>query len=157
MPWTSKQYLWKSKAKGHQLSRGGPSNRQKELYKNCATRCSVNFKIKWQAKTTGPKYRLYLRFRKKGNILGLGHVLYTCECDDERACYLIIKKHVYSKTKYVNIPSFHHFNSPLKLKFRQSTFVFWQKVVWKGLRINKRGIQGSACTPCLYKNEVGPE
>ena len=63
---------------------------------------------------------------KKGNILGLGHFLYTCECDDERACYLIIKKHVYSKTKYVNIPSFHsshHFNSPLKLKFRQSTFV----------------------------------
>ena len=53
-------------------------------------------------------------------------VLYTCECDDERACYLIIKKHVYSKTKYVNIPSFHsshHFNSPLKLKFRQSSFV----------------------------------
>ena len=52
--------------------------------------------------------------------------LYTCECDDERACYLVIKKHVYSKTKYVNIPSFHsshHFNSPLKLKFRQSTFV----------------------------------
>ena len=22
---------------------------------------------------------------------------YTCECDDERACNLIIKKHVYSK------------------------------------------------------------
>ena len=38
----------------------------------------------------------------------------------------IIKKHVYSKTKYVNIPSFHsshHFNSPLKLKFRQSNTV----------------------------------
>ena len=30
MPWTAKQHLWKSKAKeGHQLSRGGPSNRQK--------------------------------------------------------------------------------------------------------------------------------
>ena len=80
---------------------------------------------KWQAKTTGAKYHKYVRFRKKGNILGLGHFLYTCECDDERACYLIIKKHVYSKTKYVNIPSFlssHHFNSPLKLKFSQSTF-----------------------------------
>ena len=92
----------------------------------------------------------------------LGHLLYTCECDDERACYLIIKKHVYSKTEYVNIPSFqssHHFNSPLKLKFRQSTFVIWQKVVLKGLRMNKRGIQGqgSARTPCLYKNEVAPE
>ena len=34
MPWTAKQHLWKSKAKeGHQLSRGGPSNRQKKLYK----------------------------------------------------------------------------------------------------------------------------
>ena len=32
--------------------------------------CSVNFKIKWQAKTTGPEYRLYLRFRKKGISLG---------------------------------------------------------------------------------------
>ena len=30
MPWTAKQHLWKSNAKeGHQLSRGGPSNRQK--------------------------------------------------------------------------------------------------------------------------------
>ena len=103
---------------------------KKNDIKNCVTRyvvhCSVNFKIKWQAKTTGPKYRKYLCFRKKGNILRLGHFLYTCECDDERACNLIIKKHDYSKTKYVNIPSFHsshHFNSPLKLKFRQSTFV----------------------------------
>ena len=104
---------------------------KKNDMKNCVTRyvvpCSVNFKIKWQAKTTGPKYCLYLRFRKKNrNILGLGHFLYTCECDDERACYFIIKKHVYSKTKYVNIRSFHsshHFNSPLKLRFRQSTFV----------------------------------
>ena len=131
MPWTAKQHLWKSKAKeGHQLSRGGPSNRQKKNdIKNCVTRyvvpCSVSFKIKWQAKTTGPKYCLYLRFGKKGNILGLGHFLYTCECDDKRACYLIIKKHVYSKTKNVNIPSFHsshHFNSQLKLKFRQSSF-----------------------------------
>ena len=36
----------------------------------------------------------------------------------EWACYLIIKRHVYSTTKYENIPSFHsshHFNSPLKL------------------------------------------
>ena len=61
MPLNAKQHLWKSKAKeGQQLSRGGPSNRQKKLYKNCVTRyvvpCSVNFKIKWQAKTTGPKY-----------------------------------------------------------------------------------------------------
>ena len=99
--------------------------RDKNDIKNCVTRhvvpCSVNFKIKWQAKTT-----CTLCFRKKGNILGLGHFLFTCECDDEQACYLIIKKHVYSKTKYLNIPSFHsshHFNSPLKLKYRQSTFV----------------------------------
>ena len=69
MPWTAKQHLWKSKAKGHQLSCSGPSNRQKNDIKNCVTRyvvpCSVNFKIKWQAKTTGPKYCLYLRFRKR--------------------------------------------------------------------------------------------
>ena len=62
MPWTAKQHAWKSKAKeGHQLSRGGPSNKQKKNdIKNCVTRyvvpCSVSFKIKWQAKTTGPKY-----------------------------------------------------------------------------------------------------
>ena len=61
MPWTAKQHLWKSKAKeGHQLSRGGPSNRQINDMKNCVTRyvvpCSVNFKIKWLAKTTCPKY-----------------------------------------------------------------------------------------------------
>ena len=72
---------------------------KKNDIKNYVTRyvvpCSVNFKIKWQAKTTGPKYFKYLRFRKKGNILGLGHFSYTCKCDDERACYLIIKKHVY--------------------------------------------------------------
>ena len=109
-----------------QMSRGGTSNRYKNSVACYLVQCSVNFKIKWQAKTTGPKYRWYLRFRKKGNILRLGQFLYTWECDDERTCYLIIKKHVYSKTKYVNIPSFHssqHFNSPLKLKFRQSTFV----------------------------------
>ena len=84
MPWTAKQHLWKSKAnEGHQLSRGGPSNRQKNDLKICVTRyvipSSVTFKIKWQAKTTGPKYGSYLRFRKKGNILGLGHLLYTCQ------------------------------------------------------------------------------
>ena len=62
MPWTAKQHLWKSKAKeGHQLSRGGPSNRQKKNdIKKCVTRyvvpCSVSFKIKLQAKTTGQKY-----------------------------------------------------------------------------------------------------
>ena len=159
MSWTAKQHLWKSKAKeGHHLSCGGQSNRQKKWYKNCVTRyvvsCSVNLKIKLQAKTTGPKYRKYLRFRKKRNILGLGYFLYTCECDDERACYLIIKKYVYSKTKYANIPSFHsshHFNSPLKLKFRQSSYVIWRKVVWKGLRMNKRGIQGLARTPVFIK------
>ena len=58
MPWTAKQHLWKSKAKGHQLSRGGQSNRQKNILKKCVTRyvvpCSVNYKIKWQAKNTGP-------------------------------------------------------------------------------------------------------
>ena len=59
MPWIAKQHLWKSKAKeGHQVSRGGPSNSQKNDIENCVTRyvvpCSVNFKIKWQAKTTGP-------------------------------------------------------------------------------------------------------
>ena len=61
MPWTAKQHLWKSKAKeGHQLSSGGPSNIQKNDIKNCVTRyvvlCSVSFKIKCQAKTTGLKY-----------------------------------------------------------------------------------------------------
>ena len=67
-----------------------------------------------------------IALQKKGNIIGLGHFLYTCECNDERACYLIIKKHFYPKTKYVNICSFHSshcFNSPLKLKFRPSKFV----------------------------------
>ena len=77
MPWTAKQHLWKSKAKeGHQVSRGGPSNRQKNDIKNCVTRyvfpCSVNFKIKWQAKTTGPKYRQYLGFQKKGKYPRVG-------------------------------------------------------------------------------------
>ena len=128
MPWTAKQHLWKSKANEPWWTK---QQTKKSDIKICVTRylvpCSVNFKIKWQAKTTGPKYCWYLRFRKKGNILRLGHfILYTWECDDERTCYLIIKKHVYSKTKYVNIPSFHsshYFNSPLKLKFRQSTFV----------------------------------
>ena len=67
MPWNAKQHLWKSKAKeGHQLSRGGPSNRQKNDIRIAPFACSVNFKIKWQAKTTGPKNRYYLRFRKKG-------------------------------------------------------------------------------------------
>ena len=77
-----------------------------------------------------PKVLLVLALQKKGNILGLGHFSYTCECDDERACYVIIKKQVNSKTKYVNIPSFHsshHFNSPLNLKLRQSTFVISDK------------------------------
>ena len=38
MPWTAKQHLWKSKAKeGHQLSRGGPSNRQKNDIKKIAS------------------------------------------------------------------------------------------------------------------------
>ena len=50
MPWTAKQHLWKSKAKeGYQVSRDGPSNRQKKDIKNCVTHyvvpCSVNFKI----------------------------------------------------------------------------------------------------------------
>ena len=62
MSWTTKQNLLKSKAKeGHQLSPGGPSNRQKNDINYFVTRyvvpCSVNFKIKWQAKTTGPEYR----------------------------------------------------------------------------------------------------
>ena len=62
MPWTAEQHLWKSKAKeGHQLSRGGPSNRQKNDIKNCVTRyvvpCSVNFKIKWQLSRGGPSNR----------------------------------------------------------------------------------------------------
>ena len=90
MPWTAKQHLWKSKAKeGHQVSRGGPSNRQKKDIKNCVTHyvvsCSVNFKIKWQAKTTGPSIASTCASEKKGNILRLGHFLYTCECDNERA------------------------------------------------------------------------
>ena len=38
MPWTAKQHLWKSKAKeGHQLSRGGPSNRQKKMIQKIAS------------------------------------------------------------------------------------------------------------------------
>ena len=62
MSWTTKQHLLKSKAKeGHQLSPGGPSNRQKSDINYFVTRyvvpCSVNFKMKWQAKTTGPEYR----------------------------------------------------------------------------------------------------
>ena len=121
MPWTAKQHLWKSKAKeGHQLSRRGPSNRQKNDIKNCVTRyvvpCSVNFKINGRLRLLAQRIVSTCASEKKGNILGLGHFLYTCECDDERACYLIIEMHVYSKTKYVNIPSFHsshHFNSPL--------------------------------------------
>ena len=61
MSWTAKQHLWKSKAKeGHQLSPSGPSNRQKNDIKNCVTSyvvpCSVNFKIEWQAKITGPSF-----------------------------------------------------------------------------------------------------
>ena len=62
MSWTTKQHLLKSKAKeGHQLSPGGPSNRQKNDINYFVTRYVVpylvNFKIKWQAKTTGPEYR----------------------------------------------------------------------------------------------------
>ena len=62
MSWTTKHHLLKSKAKeGHQLSPGGPSNRQKNDIIYFVTRyvvpCSVNFKIKWQAKTTGSEYR----------------------------------------------------------------------------------------------------
>ena len=77
-----------------------------------------------------PKVLLVLALQKKGEYPRVGHFSYTCECDDERACYMIIKKHVNSKTKYVNIPSFHsshHFNSPLNLKLRQSTFVISDK------------------------------
>ena len=67
MPCTAKQHLWKSKAnEGHQLIRGGPSNRQKSDIKNCVTRyvvpCSVSFKIKWQAKA---KVLLVLALQKK--------------------------------------------------------------------------------------------
>ena len=59
MSWTTKPHLLKSKAKeGHP---GGPSIRQKNDINYFVTRyvvpCSVNFKIKWQAKTTGPEYR----------------------------------------------------------------------------------------------------
>ena len=78
MPWTAKQHLWKSKAKeGHQVSRGGPSNRQKKDIKNCVTRynvvsCSVNFKIKWQAKTTGPSIASTYASKKKGKYPRVG-------------------------------------------------------------------------------------
>ena len=102
----------------------------KKWYKNSVTRyvvpCSVNFKIKGRLRLLALGIVSTCASEKKGNILGLGHFLHTWECDDEWACYLIIKKHIYSKTKYVNIPSFHSFhpfNSPLKLKFRQSTII----------------------------------
>ena len=76
MSWTAKQHLWKSKAnEGHHLSGGGPSNRQK-----------IDIKIASLAT---------LFHENKRNILWFGNFLFTCECDDERACYLIIKKHVY--------------------------------------------------------------
>ena len=62
MSWTAKQHLWKSKAKeGHQLSRGGPSNRQlaKSIISTCAS--------------------------EKREIFWGWDTLYTCECDDEQA------------------------------------------------------------------------
>ena len=131
MSWTTKQHLWKSKAKeGHHLSRGGPSNRQKNDIKIVSL--ATLFHVQSTLRLNG-RLRLLAQSivntwasEKKRNILRLGYFLYTCECDDERACYFIIKKHVNSKTKYVNIPSFHsshHFKTPLKLKFRQSSFV----------------------------------
>ena len=76
-----------------------------------------------------PKVLLVLALLKKGEYPRVGS-LFVYECDDERACHVIIKKHVNLKTKYVNIPSFHsshHFNSPLNLKLRQSTFVISDK------------------------------
>ena len=106
------------------------------------------------------KVLLVLALQKKGPTLGLGYFLYTCEFEDERACYLIIKRHDYSTTIIVNIHAFHsshHFNSPLNSKFRKSTNVIWQKVFWKGLCLNKRGIQCSVRTPRLWKHEVAPE
>ena len=131
MPWTAKQYLWKFKAKeGYQLSRGGPSNRQKNDIKIASL--ATLFDVQSTLRLNG-RLRLLTQSivstcasEKMEISSGWDTFLYTCECDDERACYLIIKKHVYSKTKYVNIPSFHsshHLNSPLKLKCKQSTFV----------------------------------
>ena len=114
---------------GHQLSRGGPSNRSKKGYKIASL--ATLFHVQSTLRKTG-RLRLLAQSivstcasDKREISSGRDTFIYICECD-VRACYLIIKKHVYSKTKYVNIPSFdssHHFNIPLKLKFRQSTFV----------------------------------
>ena len=63
MPWTVKQHLWKSKAKKViSWAVVDQATDKKNDIKKCVTRLvvlpsSVNFKIKWQAKTTGPKYR----------------------------------------------------------------------------------------------------
>ena len=81
MSWTTKQHLLKSKAKeGHQLSPGGPSNRQKNDINYFVTRyvvpCSVNFKIKWQAKTTyWPRVSLELAHQKKEEYPWVGSLL----------------------------------------------------------------------------------
>ena len=80
MSWTTKQHLLKSKAKeGHQLSPGGPSNRQKDDINYFVTRyvvpCSVNFKIKWQAKNYWPRVSLVLALQKKEEYPWVGSLL----------------------------------------------------------------------------------
>ena len=100
MSWTAKQHLWKSKAKeGHHLIRDGPSNRQKknDIKLPHSLRCSMfsQFYDKMAGLDYWPKVSLVLVLQKKEKYPWVGILLYTCECDDERACYLIIKKHVY--------------------------------------------------------------
>ena len=53
-----------------------------------------------------------------------------CVTKDMKLLAFIFEQPSYSKTKNVNIPSFHsshHFNSQLKLKFRQSSFVILKR------------------------------
>ena len=78
MSWTTKQHLLKSKAKeGHQLSPGGPSNRQKNDIDYFVTRyvvpCSVNFKIKWH--DYWPRVSLVLALQIKEEYPWVGSLL----------------------------------------------------------------------------------
>ena len=81
MPWTAKQHLWKSK--GKEGSSVEPWWTKFQTKKNDIKNChcyvvpgSVNFKIKWQAKPTGPKFRLIvLVLQKKGEYPRVGTLI----------------------------------------------------------------------------------
>ena len=69
--WTSKQHLWKSKAKGHQLSRDGPSNRQKKndiKIAPLAVQSTLSYDY-W------PKVSLVLALKEKGKYPRVGTLL----------------------------------------------------------------------------------